>query len=166
MKKWIVCLLLISLLLSGCGLYEEKEEPLQFYYPVKNMDYSRNTSYLQAEPRDRILTGYFLTEILNQYLQGPRDQLTYDMPFQYNTRAVSISIDNGIMDLTLSRGFATYSGLELTIACACIAKTVMSITGVDIVRIRADQTALDGAEYIEMDANSVLLIDNGMISEE
>ena len=166
MKKWIAYLLLLSLLLSGCGLYEENEEPLQFYYPVKNTDYSRNTSYLQPEPRDRILTGYFLTEILNQYLQGPRDQLIYDMPFQYNTRVVSVSIENGIMDLTLSRGFATYSGLELTIACACITQTAMSITGVDIVRIRADQTALDGAEYIEMDANSVLFIDNSVINEE
>ena len=70
------------------------------------------------------------------------------------------------MDLTLSRGFATYSGLELTIACACITKTAISLTGVDIVRIRADQTLLNGAEYIQMDANSVLLIDQSIINEE
>ena len=166
MKKWIVCLMLLPLLLSACGIYEETEEPLQFYYPVKNIDYNRGAAFLQAEPRDRILTGYFFTEILNLYLQGPRDQMTYDMPFQYNTRVVYVSIENGILDLTLSRGFATYSGLELTIACACITKTAIAITGVDIVRIRADQTVLNGAEYIEMDANSVLLVDSGIVSEE
>lgn len=166
MRKWVAYLLLLSLLLCGCGVSEKKEEQLQFYYPTKNMDYNLGVSYLQAEPRDRVLTGYFLTEILNKYLQGPLDQMAYDMPFQYNTRVVYVVIENGIMDLTLSRGFATYKGLELTIACACITRTAIAITGVDAVRIRADQSMLDGADYIEMNANSVLFVDNSIVSED
>ncbi len=165
MKKGIVLLLVISLLLCGCSSGVE-EETVAFYYPVLEMDYSIGTSYLQAEIRSKAVTGYILTDILNLYLQGPNDRYTYAMPFQYNTKVHALVIENGVMELTLTRGFATYTGLPLTIACACIAKTAIELTGVDSVKIKAYQSTLDGAAYIEMNRNSLLLIESAEPKQE
>ncbi len=166
MKKGIVLLLVISLVLCGCSSSRTEEETVAFYYPVLEMDYSIGASYLQAEIRSKAVTGYVLTDILNLYLQGPLDRYIYSMPFQHNTKVHALAIENGVMQLTLTRGFATYTGLQLTIACACIAKTAMELTGVDSVRIKAYQSTLDGAQYIEMDRNSLLLIENAEPKQE
>lgn len=166
MKRMILFLLIIALLMSGCSQGTEMKKPLKFYYPVKNVDYSIGSSYLQPEVRDGALIGDYLVDILNTYLRGPVDNQTYSMPFQYNTRVQSLSVKDGILDITLTRGFATYTGLPLTIACACITMTALELTNVETVRIRAHNTSLDGAEYIEMNAATILLLDIGTAPEE
>ncbi len=166
MKKLILALLILCLLLPGCAAQQKQPNEVAFYYPMNQMDYSVGTSYLQCEMRSKAMTGEIMSDILNQYLQGPMDKSTYAMPFPQNAKVYAIIIENGIMDITLTGEFATYTGIQLTIACACIAKTGIGLTGVDGVRIRAYQTTLDGMEYIEMNDASVLLVDNTARNEE
>ena len=160
MRKLIAIGLLLCLLLTGCatedqGLITE----LKFYYPLQETDYSMGSSYLRAELREGGGLDKNIANLLNLYLEGPVDKITYRMPFQYNTRVVSVSREIGILNVTLSSGFATYTGLDLTIACACITLTCLELSNAETVRIRAQDTTLDGAEFIEMSRDSLLLID-------
>ena len=166
MKKLFALLLILSLLLSGCGKQQSFTTTLKFYYPLHVTDYALGSSYIQPELREGAGTGDSLANMLNLYLKGPINQITYRMPFQYNTQVVSISRDTMMLDITLTRGFATYTGLDLTVACACITMTCLELTDVEVVRIRAKDSTLDGAEFIEMSAKSLLLVDFGTASEE
>lgn len=167
MKKVLLICLALILTLFGCSQMQPSySEPLVFYYPVNNIDFSMGSAYIQPEVREGDGVGDSLQETLDLYLKGPMDPSTYYTPFQHNTRVESISRDSQLLDITLSRGFATYTGLPLTIACACITMTCLELTDVQAVRIRAKDTTLDGADYIEMSADSLLLIDYGKEIQE
>ena len=162
MKKCFILLLILCLLLAGCV----QQQPslittLKFYYPLQVADYTLGASYIQPELREGAGVDKSLKNMLNLYLKGPKDQITFQMPFRYNTQVVSISRGSTMLDITLNRGFANYTGLDLTIACACITMTCMELTDVTVVRIRAENTTLDGADFIEMSAASLLLVDFG-----
>lgn len=166
MKKVILFSLSLALVLCGCSPGTEAEKPLRFYYPVRNVEYGIGSSYLQPEIREGAVLGNDLADILNAYLLGPVDKNSYTMPFQYNTQVHSIDRQGDILNITLTRGFATYTGLRLTIACACITLTALELTDAQTVRIWAQDTSLDGAEYIEMNAAAILLLDIGTAAEE
>jgi hypothetical protein len=162
MKKCFILLLILCLLLAGCARQQTSLiTTLKFYYPLQVADYTLGASYIQPELREGAGVDKSLKNMLNLYLKGPKDQITFQMPFRYNTQVVSISRGSTMLDITLNRGFANYTGLDLTIACACITMTCMELTDVTVVRIRAENTTLDGAEFIEMSAESLLLVDFG-----
>ena len=166
MKKMFVLFLILCLLLAGCAEQKPLITTLKFYYPLQTADYTLGASYIQPELREGAGVDKSLKNLLNLYLKGPNDPLTFRTPFQYNTQVVSISRGSTMLDITLSRGFATYTGLDLTIACACITLTCLELADVEAVRIRAKGTTLDGAEFIEMSAQSLLLMDLGMEAEQ
>lgn len=160
MRKLLALLLILSLLLAGCSQADTGYiTALKFYYPLQTTDYTMGSAYLQPELREGAGLDKRIENILDLYLAGPADPITYRMPFQYNTRVVSVSREIGILNVTLSSGFATYTGLDLTIACACITMTCLELTSAETIRIRAKDTTLDGAEFIEMSRDSLLLID-------
>jgi hypothetical protein len=162
MKKCFILLLILCLLLAGCARQQTSLiTTLKFYYPLQVADYTLGASYIQPELREGAGVDKSLKNMLNLYLKGPKDQITFQMPFRYNTQVVSISRGSTMLDITLNRGFANYTGLDLTIACACITMTCIELTDVTVVRIRAENTTLDGAEFIEMSAESLLLVDFG-----
>ena len=162
MKKCFILLLILCLLLAGCARQQTSLiTTLKFYYPLQVADYTLGASYIQPELREGAGVDKSLKNMLNLYLKGPKDQITFQMPFRYNTQVVSIFRSSTMLDITLNRGFANYTGLDLTIACACITMTCMELTDVTVVRIRAENTTLDGAEFIEMSAASLLLVDFG-----
>ena len=167
MRKIIVFMLILSLLLTGCAREDRGFiTALKFYYPLQNADYSMGASYLQPELREGGGLDKSVANILNHYLEGPADLETYRMPFQYNTKVVSISREIGILNVTLSSGFATYTDLDLIIACACITMTCLELSDAQTIRIRAQDATLDGAEFIEMSKSSLLLIDFAPSVEE
>lgn len=160
MKKLLSLLLILCLLLTGCMNQSNSYiTELKFYYPLQTADYTMGAAYVQPESREGAGMDKSLTNMLNQYLKGPVDPITYRMPFQYNTQVESISRNSKMLDITLSRGFATYTGLELTIACACLTMTCLELTDAEVIRIRAKDATLDGAEFIEMSKDSLLLMD-------
>ena len=124
MKKCFILLLILCLLLAGCARQQTSLiTTLKFYYPLQVADYTLGASYIQPELREGAGVDKSLKNMLNLYLKGPKDQITFQMPFRYNTQVVSIFRSSTMLDITLNRGFANYTGLDLTIACACITMT-------------------------------------------
>lgn len=154
-----ITLILLALLLILCSCTPAAttfEQPLTFFYPAMDTGYGNDDSYIQGEIREGANLGSDLIVILNSYLQGPIDIEGYQNPFPANTQVIFLSVEEQILDITLSRGFSALSGLDLTLACASLTMTCTQIADVPIVRIRANGTTLEGRQYIEMSRSSLL----------
>lgn len=157
MARMIAIILALLLLFTGCELSQSNQAALEFYYPVTAAKYTKGASYLQAEMRDGTSLSEDLIVILNTYLKGPNDDASYQNPFQANTQVLSIQEEGTVLNITLSRNFASLRGLELTVACASLSMTCLALTDADVIRIHANGSSFDGVQYIEMRLDNLLL---------
>lgn len=166
MGRIIALLLVLAMLLCGCTTPADPNSTKLFYYLQLDPSYNAGSTYIIAEPRHGVDMDAGLETVLNLYLKGPTDRLSYSSPFKIGVQVTSITKTDSILDITLTRGFATHTGLDLTLACACLTMTCLELTDAQTVRIRAKDTTLDGAEFIEMNADSILLLDTSGTAKE
>ncbi len=159
--KQPICILLALLMLALCGCQEEApsyQDPIRLYFRT-------------AEEKGDIPTeviGWQLAEghgrrqdpkaLLNEYLRTPPGHGFYQT-FPSFSQIVTFEIDHGKVFLTLNNSFAGYDGIRLTLACACLAKTVMDLTGAEAVYMKAQGSTLGGSEQIMMDAQTLVTLD-------
>lgn len=159
MKRLITLLLALSMALCACAFPGSHEGQTAFYYPVAASSYTMEEAYIQPEYRQ--ITDTELAQLLRVYLLGPQDNQSFSSPFPAGTGLVSVSMEDGLLDVTLSTGFSACTGLELTIACACLTMTCLELTQAETVRIRADGAQLDGTPWVQMQRSDLLLTDPG-----
>ena len=153
----ILAVLLIAAILCSCGTKESKDQIL-FYYCSAKPDYSSGAELIKSETHTAYVDPTNYKAILAQYLQGPRDpDLT--SPFPGGCEIVDITLDQATARITMSKSFSTLTGVELTLACACLSLTTRAITGYATVEISAVDALLDNKEAITIDANNILLTD-------
>ena len=161
MKRLTAILLLcaIALSLGACNDRQEKiQVPVNFYYPRQEATYGASDSLIAPVTAEGMGYSNDPVGLLTVYLQGPGDN-RYRSPFPEGTRIVSMELVNGIVRLTLSENFAALTGMDLTIACACLTLTALDLTGANSVRISAEGTTLSGSDYIRMDRSCLTLLD-------
>lgn len=125
MKRRISFLLLLALLLSGCGHFAQMRDPVTFYYV--RQDYSSDMlGVLGSEQREAAGHKNDLHRLLAMYLMGPsREGLISPLPRGTSLISLEQSDSRIILELTeLSMSDADY-----TLACACLAQTLLGITG-------------------------------------
>ncbi|MBE6916862.1 MAG: hypothetical protein E7470_03000 [Ruminococcaceae bacterium] len=96
--------------------------------------------------------------LINTYVSAktPGD---YATTFPTGTRLVRMDLDGLTAKIVLCDEFATLKGLDLTIACACLSRTVIALTGCHEVIISAESMQLDGKNFITLSRDSYLLLD-------
>ena len=162
MKRFLLILLSVLLLLTmfGCTQEEALEKPVNFYYRRSNIEYKQEGGVIAAEQRESLGHETDVRYLLSEYLKGPTSGGLQQV-FPEGMTIVSMYYEDKNIKMTFSFHLAELTGMDLTIACACITMTCMELTDVTVVRIRAENTTLDGAEFIEMSAASLLLVDFG-----
>ena len=166
MKK-IICILIVFLLcFSGCHLGRESQQNVQFYY-LRNADnfvYGSSDGVVTYEERDA--TGYEqdIRYLLTLYLQGPVDE-TLESPFPAGCKLKDIALEADQISLLLNSNLTTLKGIDMTLACVCLAQTCFSMTNVQSVRIMAE--SFDGRIGVDqtIHINSLLLEDLPQSSE-
>lgn len=166
MKRFLCSLLVVFCIvtLCSCAKKETIRQPVTFYYCAENINYNSATGVITPETRDGYGYDENLTSLINVYLQGPTHEGYYS-PFPQNAKVLNISTDATDTTVMLSKDFSELSGYQLTLACACLSKTLMDLTGCSRVRIGAQDAVLDGNAYIQMTEETILLIDNYTTSE-
>ena len=159
MKQVFSFIMIIALLLFTAGCKQESQTPqgAAFYYCVTTSDYNVGSCALTAEHRADTTDGS-LQEVITKYLAGPLSP-ELESPFPQELKVVGAYQNGQTVYLTFSRELATMTGLDLTIACACMTLTVLSITNAEGVEIRTVAGLLDGQRAIIMDKNTLLLQD-------
>ena len=161
--KRIFCLILaISLLflLPGCKDKEEPIlEPVNFYYRNANISYDSSTGLISAQETESAGYDRNFLDILNLYLKGPI-QDSFDHTFPSGTKALSLEFIGANAQIVVSNDFSRLSGIDLSIACACLSMTVMELTNSSSVTIRAESAPLGGNDSITMGIDNILLFDD------
>lgn len=159
MKKTFLCILCIALLLSliGCQKQPDFEQPVTFYYQTLNNSYEAESAAIQSETREgKDLVD--LQQVFTNYLQGPASESLFS-PFPAGLRLVSYEWRLNTLYLTFSDQLGDLTGLELTIACCCIALTCLDMTGASKVCISAENALLGGEKTVSFTPEEILLLD-------
>lgn len=160
MKKIISISLALLLLLSlwGCGnSHDSIAVPAEFYYRNATASYNSDSAVICGETRES--SGHDLTDIVNIYLQGPITPNCLS-PFPAGVTVVSVDQRDDRLYIVLSSPFDTLSGIDLTLACACLSKTMMELTQCNAVEISVPNASLNGKSSIIIDEQSLLLLDS------
>ena len=159
MKKSI-CIILVVLLLCSLSACENKkiENPVNFYYLRTKYTYGSEDSVVSAEIHDYPEIDN-TAGLITQYLKGPQDSLL-SSKFPFGTKLVTLEQQEHLISITLTDHISQLSGATLTLACICLAKTIMEYTGVKTVRISAETKLLSNMSYITVTEDDILLVDD------
>ena len=167
--KRMICLMLalVFLLLSGCHYSERGDilEPVEFYYPrvTTNFVYGAPDSVFTAEVREASGHVNDLSYLITMYLRGPQSA-NLRSPFPADCKLEEIRTGGNTLCIVLSGEFAELEGLEQTIACAALAKTCLSLSQMQ--RIRIDSTSENKTFSITLTEDSLLLADQSAFDAE
>jgi hypothetical protein len=163
MKKWICILLILSLTLSLAACAQKKEQkfqkPVTFYYCRTSPSFGVQDGLIVGETRESAEYEGNLLGLLNRYISGP---LTSDMirPFPFAARIIACTVSEGSVFLEVSDTFTVLKGVDLTLAMACLTKTIYGITGIGTIHVKAQNAKFDGIEVVTMRIEDIFLYDS------
>ena len=166
-KRILSLILLLSLLVSlfcGCGKTDEENpvQPINCYYLRRSMGYGEQDGVIAAQVVDLEDQPLDYMQLMRLYLDGPSDP-TLILPVPPDVSVLGVTVENGIATVTLTRNFSQLSGCDLSIAAACMTKTLTQFEEIDTVRLRAQNAQLAGQEYLELEEEYVVLTDGGAV---
>lgn len=163
MKKIFRIILPAILVLTLLGCNNKQDDiavPVEVYYRNTAEIYNDEESVITSEIWD--FEGYEnnLEGFLNLYLQGPATEECIS-PFSTSVQVVDLQSTKDRLCITMNDSYEELTGLDLTIASACIAKTIMGLTGCDAVEI----TCLNTGSSVIIDQETLLLLDDSTPSQ-
>ena len=166
MKRLIpLCLILILLVpLFGCES-AESDGTVEFYYQRASFVYGSDDGVIGSELREVSERTNTLPYVLSLYLRGPLDP-GLKSPFPTGTKMLGVTQDGSTLCVTLDPSFTELKNMELTLACACIARTCFSLADVTQVQIRS--IAPDEVDSVNMiiSVDNLLLEDNSGLPQQ
>lgn len=163
--KRLFCILLSILTvisLTGCRTEADaSESTITVYYKSANTSFGTQDGVIAPYKLDTTGHEEDHAYLINAYVSGktPDD---YAKTFPIGTRLISLNLDGLTAKIVLCDEFATLKGLDLTIACACLTRTVIALTDCHEVIISAETTQLDGQNFITLSRDSYLLLDTSV----
>lgn len=159
MKQAISFLLVLMCLLylPGCNSAEDLKSA-NFYYVRNSYVYGRGDGVMAAEIRS-IEEFCNDQEILREYMYGPQDA-SLASPFPAGIEIKNFTRKEDTLYVTLSAHIVTLPKAKQVLACACLARTAMELTGAKSVHFQTDDTDFARMEPLFIDENSILLYDD------
>lgn len=159
-KFCLILTIMTMVLLFGCkNNAEDFESPVHFYYKCNPISFFTNESVIDVEIRETKDYNKNTLSILNAYMAGPiSDQVI--SPFPTDARIEEIARKDSTFVLLLNSSFSELTGVDLSIACACITKTVASLTSCERVEIQIKDSASTSITTITMSADDIYTFDS------
>lgn len=159
--KRILSLVLCIVLCVGsaaCGR-DNTRSYANFYYYRLDAAYGVDDGVLESEIRELEAVQDDLTPALERYLLGPEtDGLKSLIPA--GTRLLAWDLSDNVLQLHFDETFAALTGIELTVAAGCLARTFLEMTGAETLLITADGALLDGNAAISLSLSELALYDD------
>ena len=155
MRKFLIlffsCCIAVSFL--GCSTEDSAEDtPQLFYYLRRDILYGAEDSVISSEICE--WENADADTLLKQYFLGPISEHLVS-PYPAGTKPLSVKRSDDSLLIYLSSEFADLTDLEYTLACACLAKTCLSLYSVTEVTIRIEGTD----NSITLNSSSLTLVD-------
>ena len=162
MKRKLSILLSLCLILTLCGCLAQtqanKEGCVEFFYPRQTASIAEHPSggVLVGETRDVGEKQGDLEALLALYLRGPQSS-PLRSPFPSGCHVESLNFEEGTLHVTLDESLAKLEGMDLTVACACLAKTCLALTDAEAVHIACDSSDSASSVNLTFRQDSLLL---------
>lgn len=127
MKRLIGILLLLLVCLTACMGNADNSQTVQFYYLREDIRCGTESGVIVPEKRKLSTGDGDLSALLALYLAGSQGEEA-SLPLPEGSRLVEVSGDDQTVNLTFSEEFSGLEGMDLTLVCACISRTVFSLT--------------------------------------
>ena len=154
MKRFLVLLLILSLSLTACG----RDTGVTYYY-VRSADeylYGVADGVMVGESREAAGHVDALRYLLILYFHGPVSE-NLKSPFPSGTRLEEMVQTEEELHIRLSGIVSTMEGTDLTLACACLARTCFGLTEIQTVTISSEAMS---AVSMTFTRDSLLLVDD------
>ena len=161
MKKCICITLACLIVLFCCACQKKSAQPLgtvTVYYKAAELTFGSAEGVIVPYMLEADGHQNDVEYLLNAYLSAAPSGNFADT-FPAGTYLVSLSLDALTAKVVLCDKFAKLSGLDLTIACVSLTQTVISLTDCQEVIISAETARLDGNNFITLNQDSYLLLD-------
>ena len=160
MKRMICLVLSLSLLLCGCS-QPELREPGTFYYHRTETAYMGSEGVLAPEQRELFGIASDLKAIANLYCAGPLDP-ELENPLPPGTVLLSCTLEDHVLTLHFNTALAQLSGIELTVAAGCLARTFLPLTGAEVLILTAEGSLLAGNTSLQLTLEDLSLRDESL----
>ena len=161
MKRIFVILLAAAMLLSiaGCTGQNREDGQVVFYYKRAQFSYGEQNGVIAPEYRSLDTKDMPVLTLLNLYVDGPGMAELVNV-FPENCEVLAFSREGDVAAVEFNKIFGQLQSVSQTVACVCMSRTVMELTGVKYVRISARDVKLGNEDYLEFDQNSVFYFDD------
>lgn len=164
MKRYIVLLMVFACLLCGCNAQKNQiKKPVNFYYINETVVYNSGNGMLSPEIRESAGYEEDLLGLLNVYVAGPVDT-KHISPFPDRLSVSSVVTEEQTASVIVGDQLCMLTGHDLSLACICLARTVMELTETDIVHIRVADRMLGGKTEITIRADDLVFVDTATYS--
>ena len=153
----LICLILMATMASCTQTQQDEEGNVTFYYRTDPDSYQPDASIISPDHRT-VEDTTRIHNILNLYLAGP-ETTTLFSPFPKRTTLLDVAQQEGSVTITLSEAFTSVAGFDRTVACVCLAKTVIDLTGCEQVVILSGDSTDPSSINITLTADDILLTD-------
>lgn len=158
MRRIVAILVLAFLFCTACSSNTEYTVPVNFYYLKNPETYHDGTAAIAPEIREGANFADDIYKLIDLYFAGPVNEL-YISNFPDGTKLLDLQAKSNTVSIELSESFASLTGYELRIACACISLTLFDFYNADEVIICASGCQLDGNKQIIMTRDTLILHD-------
>lgn len=158
MRRILAVLLCLVLLIPAGCTNQGEEARVGFYYPRQEFTYGSIDGMIAREPRPDV-TDQSAIRLLSLYFEGPVDA-QFVNPFPEGLTVTDVHSDGHTLYITVSDHMARLSGAPLITACACLAKTGMSLVGTQAAYIRCETLLLDGKKGIAISDDTAFFYDD------
>ena len=163
MKRLLLILIAVVLLLTALGCTKKTESfsvPENFYYRRNSVAFHTDDAVIKPEIRETADCRDKILDTVNLYLQGPVSD-KFVSPFPQGLTALSIEQIDDSLVLQLNDSFNNLNGLERTIACSCLFRTLTDLTGCNIVEIQFSSADRNGFDSIILSNDDLCFADAG-----
>ena len=162
MKKIISCILILALSasLTACGT-EELQSPGLFYYYRSEPAFSGSDGVVAPEQVELQGIEGDLTALIARYCQGPQSR-ELENPLPRGCAAPKYTLEENTLKLHFSEEFAALTGVELTVAAACLARTFLPLTGAEKLILTAEGALLGGETAMTLSLSDLGLRDDSL----
>ncbi len=161
MKKLTALFLCAVLLfLSGCAS-DSPAVTAQFYYRRAVTKFGGTDGIIAGEERSIPGPLSDTDALLSAYFSGPLED-EFTAPFPRDSAVLDWEIADQTLILTMNDSFGALTDVELSIACACICKTLTGLLPISQVQLQLKDTLLGGEPYILLSDEDIRLYDNGL----
>lgn len=156
MRK-IICSVVIVLLifiLAACNSAQTNlDNAVLFYYAHNDIVYGVESGVITSTFVNTDAASDDYITLLKLYFNGPTN---YDCisPFPAGTTMEEFSFDNNKVQIVLSPHMATITDSELTVALACLTRTVLEMTSASTLQIEIMNNKIWGEDHVTFSLNS------------